>query len=194
MSVRLGLAKVAALVAGTALVGGGAVHVAEKIKAGAPHYVKHAKTPAKVQPRKPAPKPIVKKTIVQCCHTPAPKMAMVPMPPPGLPPADFAPATPTPTPTDSGKREHGGSDGGWGGYWGGFFGPIGGTPYVYGGTTSSGSTSGGHTTTGGPPTTTGGPPTTTGGTKVPAPPMLLLFGAAASSLVMRRRRKANASA
>ena len=43
MSVRMGIAKLAMVVAGGALVSGGAVHVAEKMKAGTPIYVKHPK-------------------------------------------------------------------------------------------------------------------------------------------------------
>ena len=44
MSVRMALVKLAALGAAGALIGGGAVHMAEKAKQGAPHYVKHAPT------------------------------------------------------------------------------------------------------------------------------------------------------
>jgi hypothetical protein len=43
MSVRVGIAKLAMVIAGGALVSGGAVHVAEKMAAGKPQYVKHAK-------------------------------------------------------------------------------------------------------------------------------------------------------
>jgi hypothetical protein len=42
-----GFAKVAGLVAGTALMGGGAVHVAEKASSNKPQYVKHAKAPVR---------------------------------------------------------------------------------------------------------------------------------------------------
>ena len=43
MSVRMAIVKLAALGAAGAVIGGGAVHMAEKAKEGAPHYIKHAK-------------------------------------------------------------------------------------------------------------------------------------------------------
>ena len=42
MSVRMAIVKLSALGAAGALIGGGAVHMAEKAKEGAPHYIKHA--------------------------------------------------------------------------------------------------------------------------------------------------------
>ena len=44
MSVRMAVVKLAALGAAGALIGGGAVHMAEKAEQGAPHYTKHAPT------------------------------------------------------------------------------------------------------------------------------------------------------
>ena len=43
MSVRMAIVKLAALGAAGAVIGGGAVHMAEKAKEGAPQYIKHAK-------------------------------------------------------------------------------------------------------------------------------------------------------
>jgi hypothetical protein len=124
MSVRLGLAKVAGLVAGTALIGGGAVHVAEKASSNKPQYVKHAKAPV----RKAAVRTqvVTKQVVVQqaCCAKTTTKTAMVPMPP-GLPPADLAPsrlgarAQPAFGPTCAGLLQQLGLCGGYIG--GGFF-------------------------------------------------------------------------
>jgi hypothetical protein len=57
-TVRTAILKLAALAAGGALIGGGAVHVAEKAAKGKPQYVKHAKKPvARVVHRAP-PRPM----------------------------------------------------------------------------------------------------------------------------------------
>ena len=50
MSIRTALAKLSVAAAGGALVGGGAVHVAEKPSTSRPQYVKHVKAAA--APRK----------------------------------------------------------------------------------------------------------------------------------------------
>jgi hypothetical protein len=76
MSVRLGLAKVATVVAGTALIGGGAVHYAEKSSSENPQYVKHAKV-APAAPER------AKHPMASHSHA-AEKVAMVPMPQPGV--------------------------------------------------------------------------------------------------------------
>ncbi|MBU6266823.1 MAG: hypothetical protein KGN34_04725 [Sphingomonadales bacterium] len=54
-TVRTALLKIAAIGAGAALAGGGAVHFAEKAHNGKPQYVKHAKKPAVHVVHKPAP-------------------------------------------------------------------------------------------------------------------------------------------
>jgi hypothetical protein len=99
MSVRLGLAKVATLVAGTALIGGGAVHYAEKNSDKAPQYVKHPKA-------HPAPHTAQADPVAAHRHksnlsgqAPAQQVAMVPMPTPGTPYAHVAPV--------GGQRPHG---------------------------------------------------------------------------------------
>ena len=94
MSVRMALAKLSACAAGCAIIGGGAVHVAEKpskevqyrkvkmVKGEAPvRTVKHVVHKDKPRMVKRVRK-IVKRT---CCE--APQMAMVPLPAPYIPPA-----------------------------------------------------------------------------------------------------------
>ncbi|WCT77175.1 PEP-CTERM sorting domain-containing protein [Novosphingobium humi] len=164
MSVRLGLAKVAGLVAGTALIGGGAVHIAEKASSNKPQYVKHAKAH-----KAPVRKRVVTRTVVvqkDCCTRTVTRTAMVPMPPPGLPAADLTPNTPAPAPSPLSAERARGYYSNWGfggGYIGGFFGGTSGNVIVV---NSSGSTTGSTSTTGGTTTsTTGGTTTsTTGGT------------------------------
>jgi len=82
MSVRLGLAKVATIVAGTALIGGGAVHYAEKASSENPQYVKHAKAAPAAPERVKHP---------MAAHHAASQVAMVPMPQPGVPDPQIEP-------------------------------------------------------------------------------------------------------
>ena len=75
-TVRTAVLKLAAVGAGAALVGGGAVHVAEKAHEGKPQYVKHEKRAKMVkqdQPVPPRPAP--------CC-APDKRVAVSPLAPP----------------------------------------------------------------------------------------------------------------
>lgn len=75
-TVRTAVLKLAAVGAGAALVGGGAVHVAEKAHEGKPQYVKHDKRTKLVkqdQPVPPRPAP--------CCATDK-RVAVAPLAPP----------------------------------------------------------------------------------------------------------------
>jgi hypothetical protein len=105
MSVRMALAKLATFAAGGALLGGGAVHVAEQ-PARTVQYVKHAKRVCanggsgpncRIQQRRPAvrrvataprqvkrARRIVKRTVTY--PAPVPQVAMAPMPAPYMPP------------------------------------------------------------------------------------------------------------
>lgn len=175
-TVRTAILKLAAIGAGAALVGGGAVHVAEKAAQGKPQYVKHAKV-AKVRPV--AHRPRAKETTVAtapCCQ-PVEQMAAVPLPPPPAPAAALPPPPPEERVETRTRVVHEDlyDHGFGGGFFNGFFGGSTGGYYV----ASSG---GRHHHHGG---STGG--STGGGTPVPAPPMLLLFGAAAASLAGRRK-------
>ena len=87
MSVRMAIVKLAALGAAGALIGGGAVHMAEKPKEGAPHYVKHAL----VKPPVHHPRHVAMAAPVDGCEQDA---ALVPQNPPG----DEQAAAPAPGP------------------------------------------------------------------------------------------------
>lgn len=92
MSVRMALAKLSACAAGCALVGGGAVHVAETPAAkGEYRKVKMVKTVKPVKGVTPRAQPrktkrvrrVIKRT---CCVQPQMAMAPMPPPPPYIPP------------------------------------------------------------------------------------------------------------
>jgi hypothetical protein len=186
MSVRMALAKLMAFAAGGAVIGGGAVHVAEA-PAKNVEYVKRAKRVAVAPVKRVKAKRIVAADPVKqrkirrvvtrstTCAAPEPQqMAMVPYMPP-LPPQ------PMPESSGGGQNVIIGGSGGMGfggGFFGGFFGGSGGggggsvvvTSTTTGSTSSSssgGSTSGGSTSTSGGSTSTssGGitSSTTTGG-------------------------------
>ena len=91
MSVRMALAKLSAAVAGGALLGGGAVHVAEPqiangtsykqvkhVKGEKPKYVKHIAKRVAPKPRKVKRIRRVVEETPKCCQ---PQMALMPMPP-----------------------------------------------------------------------------------------------------------------
>jgi hypothetical protein len=83
-TVRTAVLKLAAVGAGAALVGGGAVHVAEKAHEGKPQYVKHEKRVKLVrqaEPVPPRPEPRA-----PCC-APDKRVAVAPLPPPPAPEA-----------------------------------------------------------------------------------------------------------
>ena len=170
MSVRLGIAKVAAIVAGTALVGGGAVHVAEKVASSHPQYVKHAKAhPAATHTEVRVHHTV--KTVTHtttCCQQPEGQPGVVPMPIPGVPTAPYTAADVPPAP-DGGVQVPEGAPGV-------VYGPYGMPPVPPGPHGRP------HPR---PPVPPAPPPT-----PVPAPPMLLLFGGAAAALVARRRKAA----
>ncbi|MBW8785866.1 MAG: PEP-CTERM sorting domain-containing protein, partial [Novosphingobium sp.] len=86
----MAIAKLSCCLASSALIGGGAVHVAEKPAAGKPQYVKLIKTPhvRRHVIHRHIPKPKIRrirriiKTTTRCC-APAEQMALIPyMPPP----------------------------------------------------------------------------------------------------------------
>ncbi len=100
MSLRTAIAKLSICAAGGALIGGGAVHVAESPATAHPQYIKHEKRVAVKQPhhatrlvmhteprRIKRVRRIVKRTM--CCEQ-GPQMAMVPMPAPMMPSAPDA--------------------------------------------------------------------------------------------------------
>lgn len=94
MSVRMAIVKLSGVVAGGALIGGGAVHVAEKPATTKPEYVKHAKAPVHKEAKAPLrerAKRVVKTATCKIEHNcPAKQeLAVVPLP---------APAWPTPAP------------------------------------------------------------------------------------------------
>ena len=93
MSIRTALAKLAACAAGGALIGGGAVHVAETPKPGAPQYVKHGKIVQTVKPRvrhiaRPAPRKVrrIRKVVTTTTTTCEPQQQMAMAAIPYLPP------------------------------------------------------------------------------------------------------------
>ena len=167
MSVRMALAKLSACAAGGALIGGGAVHVAETPSTARPQYVKHAtasKPSSGTHARRHlarrgeahGPRKVrrIRRTVTRTisCEQPQ-QMAMVPMPAPMLPPLPQAPMS-----GGGGSAPvviGGGPIGGFGGgFFGGFFGGGGGGggSVVITSTTSGGSTS----TSGGSTSTSGG--------------------------------------
>ena len=113
MSVRMAIVKLSAVVAGGALIGGGAVHMAEKVAAGKAHYVKHAKAPAHHLAKKATARAKATEVAAASCQTvnclPHEDLAVVPMPAPNLPPqAEPAP----PAAETDGYQEFGGPHGG----------------------------------------------------------------------------------
>ena len=168
MSVRMALAKLSAFAAGGAIIGGGAVHVAEA-PASQVQYVKHAKPAKRVAVAKPAKRKIARVAAAQpkmrkirrvitksySCEAPAPQMAMAVPYMPQLPPQ------PMPESGGGGQTIVVGGSGGMGfggGFFGGFFGgsgsSSGGSVVVTSTTTGSTSTSGGSTSTSGGSTST----------------------------------------
>ena len=167
MSVRMAIVKLSAVVAGGALIGGGAVHMAEKVAAGKAHYVKHAKAPAHHLAKKATARAKATEVAAASCQTvnclPHEDLAVVPMPAPNLPPqAEPAP----PAAETDGYQEFGGPHGG------GYYSQLGG-----GGVVVIDRNGHRHIRPGPPPPNPG--PT-------PAPPMLVLFGLAAATLMGRR--------
>ena len=205
MSVRMALAKLCACTCGGAIIGGGAVHVAENPPQRA-SFVKQARM-IKQAPRRYARVKAVKRhrRVRTACVVRTPGTTTttrtitypgggMPMPLPPLPPMAGS--------SGGGVTVIGGSGGFGGGFFsGGFFGGSSGnaiftasTSTSTGGSSTGGSstsTSGGSTSTSGGSTSTssGGSSTSssTGGHDVPAPPMLVLFGLAAAALVGRRK-------
>ena len=92
MSVRMAIVKLSAVVAGGALIGGGAVHMAEKAATGKAQYVKHAKAPAKAPAHHHIKAPVrakAKEVVSTECKTtkcqPHEELAVVPLPAPAVP-------------------------------------------------------------------------------------------------------------
>ncbi|MFM5917452.1 MAG: PEP-CTERM sorting domain-containing protein, partial [Novosphingobium sp.] len=125
MSVRMALVKLAAFAAGGAVLGGGAVHVAEA-PAATVQYVKHKRQAATVKhkvvkhkaKRLVAARPKTRKIrrvvtrTTTCCEVPQMAMTMVPQ----------LPQQPMPEGGSGGQTVIVGGSGGFGGYGGGFFG------------------------------------------------------------------------
>ncbi|MBS0255576.1 MAG: hypothetical protein JSS36_10340, partial [Proteobacteria bacterium] len=187
-TVRTALIKLAAVGAGAALVGGGAVHVAQKMREGKPEYVKHPKVVKHVVIRH---KPRLVHQVITCekpfiltpdkmacqlvcdppaqvsgdgkaCLVPEVRMAAVPLPPPPVPAASPT-AGPLIAPGEADHPVRVADNGGWGGWGGGYFGSffgLGGGGVIV--VSSGGSTgSGGTSTTTTTSTTTGGGSSTT---------------------------------
>ena len=89
MSVRMAIVKLSAVVAGGALIGGGAVHMAEKAATGKPQYVKHAKAPvhhhAKRAPIRAKATAVASTTCKTTKCQPHEELAVVPLPAPNIP-------------------------------------------------------------------------------------------------------------
>src|SRR5688500_8621708 len=181
MSVRMALAKRCACTCGGAIIGGGAVHVAENPPQ-RPSFVKRAKaaTMVKQAPRRYARvKPIKRHRRVRTAcvvKTPGTTTTTRTITYPGAMPMPLPPLPPMAGSTGGGVTVIGGSGGFGGGFGGGFFsggffgGSSGNAIFTASTSTSTGgsggsstSTSGGSTSTGGSSTSTGGSSTSTSG-------------------------------
>lgn len=88
MSVRMAIVKLAALGAAGALIGGGAVHMAEQAKEGPVQYVKHARAAIHSW------RHVTTTTTRECPPAPEQSAALVPQTPPDEAQADNAPPPP----------------------------------------------------------------------------------------------------